>query len=229
MEYIKSLGEILNGSLLGVWNLFANFVPILLLAVVLFLLGVIIASIVGKAIAQVITITKVDKLLESAGADEFLGHIGMKVNLGKFFGVITKWFIILVFLMASLQILKLTQVNEFIGRVLMEYLPFVVISAIILILTTIIADATKKVVITSSKAANISSSNILGSLSKYTIWIFAIMLILSQFKDIQPFMLIIFGGVVFIIALGGGLAFGLGGKDAASRAIENISKDLSGK
>lgn len=229
MEYIKSLGVVLNDSLSGVWSLFANFVPILLLAIILFILGVIVASVVGKAIAQVITISKVDKLLESAGTDEFLSRMGMKLNLGYFFGVIAKWFIILVFLMASLQILKLTQVNEFIGRVLMEYLPFVVISAIILILTTIVADATKKIILASAKAANISSAQLLSSLAKYTIWVFSIMLLLSQFDQIQPFMLIIFGGVIFIIALGGGLAFGLGGKEAAARAIDSISKDLSGK
>lgn len=229
MSYFENLGAVLNGSISGVWGIFANFVPTLLLAIVLFAVGMIVASVIGRAIAQVINVTKVDKLFESAGAKEFLAKAGLTLNIGKFFGVIVKWFIAIVFLMASLQIVGLTQVSGFIGEMILSYLPVVIITAIILMLATVIADATKNIVLTSAKAVKISSAEALSSIAKYAIWIFAIMIILPQFGIDPKITQILFGGIIGALALALGLSFGLGGKEAASRVIENISKDLSNK
>jgi len=219
----------LSDSLLGLWYGFINFVPGLLLAIIIFLIGWVLGSIIGKAIAQVISALKLDKLFESAGAHDMMDKIGIKLNIGKFFGVIVKWFIIIVFLMASLQIVGLTQVNDFLRTTVLLYLPKVIIAAIVLIISTILADAMKNIVIVSSKAANISSANMLGAVTKYAIWGFAFIIALSELGIATYFMQVLFMGLIVMLALAGGLAFGLGGKEAASRAIENISKDLSSK
>ncbi|MFA6393151.1 MAG: hypothetical protein WCW54_03645 [Candidatus Paceibacterota bacterium] len=229
MTFIQNLGLVLNDSLLNLWYGFINFVPSLLLAIILFILGWVIGSVVGKAVAQVITALKVDKLFESAGVEEVMARMGMKVNVGKFFGVIVKWFLIIVFLMASLQIVGLTQVNDFLQTAVLFYLPKVIIAAIVLIIATIIAEAMQKLVLGSAKAANLSSANMLGTITKYAIWIFAFIIALSELGIASAFMQILFTGVVVMLAIAGGLAFGLGGKEAAARAIENISKDMSNK
>ncbi|MFA6999705.1 MAG: hypothetical protein WC241_01160 [Candidatus Paceibacterota bacterium] len=229
MTFIQNLGLVLNDSLLSLWYGFINFVPSLLLAIILFILGWVIGSVVGKAVAQVITALKVDKLFESAGVEEVMGRMGMKVNVGKFFGVIVKWFLIIVFLMASLQIVGLTQVNDFLQTAVLFYLPKVIIAAIVLIIATIIAEAMQKLVLGSAKAANLSSANMLGTITKYAIWIFAFIIALSELGIASAFMQILFTGVVVMLAIAGGLAFGLGGKEAAARAIDNISKDMSNK
>lgn len=229
MTFIQNLGLVLNDSLLNLWYGFINFVPSLLLAIILFILGWVIGSVVGKAVAQVITALKVDKLFESAGIEEVMGRMGMKVNVGKFFGVIIKWFLIIVFLMASLQIVGLTQVNDFLQTAVLFYLPKVIIAAIVLIIATVIAEAMQKLVLGSAKAANLSSANMLGTVTKYAIWIFAFIIALSELGIASAFMQILFTGVVVMLAIAGGLAFGLGGKEAAARAIENIAKDISNK
>ena len=219
----------MSDSLLGLWYGFINFVPSLLLAIIIFLVGWVLGSVVGKAIAQVISALKLDKLFESAGAHDMMERIGVKLNIGKFFGVIVKWFIIIVFLMASLQIVGLTQVNDFLRTVVLLYLPKVIISAIVLVIATILADAMKNIVVVSSKAANISSANMLGAITKYAILGFAFIIALSELGIATYFMQVLFMGLIVMLALAGGLAFGLGGKDAAARAIDNISKDLSSK
>ncbi len=229
MSFIQNLGLVLSDSLLGLWYGFINFVPGLLLAIILFLIGWAVGSVVGKAIAQVISALKLDKLFESAGAKEMMDRMGIKLNIGKFFGVIVKWFVIIVFLMASLQIVGLTQVNDFLRTAVLLYLPKVIIAAIVLVIATILADAMKNVVVVSSKAANLSSANMLGAITKYAIWGFALIIALSELGIATYFMQVLFMGLVVMLALAGGLAFGLGGKDAASRAIENISKDLSSR
>lgn len=229
MTQLNELVSALSNSLNGIWGLFVQFVPILLLAIILFIVGILIASVVGKAIAQVISITKIDQLFKSAGMEEFLSKIGMKLNIGKFFGVIVKWFLIIVFLMASLQIVGLTDLSMFIGKIVLSYLPSGIITIIILILTIIIADITKRVVLASSKAANVKSAETLSSIAKYAIWVFAIMIILPQLGIDTKVIEILISGVIGGLALAFGLAFGLGGKEAAARAIDSIQRDMSAK
>ncbi len=225
----SNLGTIFVASITNVWNVFINFVPAVLLAIVLFVIGLIIARIIGKVIAQLITTTKVDKLFQSAGAEEFLNKIGIRLNVGKFFGVIVEWFIAIVFLIASLEILQLTEVSRFIGQIVIIYLPKVIIIAILLILAVIIANTVKKIVLVSSKAANVKSAEILSSLAKYGIWVIAFTLI-APYLGLDTggsLFSILFIGIISFLSIAGGLAFGLGGKEAAARAIEKISKDLS--
>ncbi len=229
MTFIQNLGLVFSDSLLGLWYGFISFVPSLLLAIILFIIGWVVGSVVGKAIAQVITAIKLDKLFESAGAEEMMNRTGIKLNTGKFFGVVVKWFIIIVFLMASLQIVGLTQVNDFLRTAVLFYLPKVVISAIVLIIAAIIADAMQKIVQASAKAANLSSANMLGTITHYAIWIFAFIIALSELGIATYFMQVLFMGLIVMLALAGGLAFGLGGKEAAAKAIEKISEDMSFK
>lgn len=227
MMFIQTWGEIFSESLLNLWYGFINFVPSLLGAIIIFIIGWFVGSLVGKAISQLLAAVKLDKLFESAGAEGLMNRAGIKLNASGFIGGIVKWFIIVVFLMASLQIVGLTQVNSFLSDAVLYYLPKVVIAALVLIIATIIADAMKKLVQTSAKAANIHSANMLGSVTKYAIWIFAITIALSELGIATYFMQVLFMGMIIMLALAGGLAFGLGGKDAAARALDNISKDMS--
>jgi hypothetical protein len=229
MTFIQNLGLVFSDSLLGLWYGFISFVPSLLLAIILFIIGWVVGSVLGKAIAQVITAIKLDKLFESAGAEEMMNRTGIKLNTGKFFGMIVKWFVIIVFLMASLQIVGLTQVNDFLRTAVLFYIPKVVISAIVLIIAAIIADAMQKIVQASAKAANLASANMLGTITHYAIWIFAFIIALSELGIATYFMQVLFMGLIVMLALAGGLAFGLGGKEAAAKAIAKISEDMSPK
>lgn len=227
MMFIQTWGEVFSESLLNLWYGFINFVPSLLGAIIIFIIGWFVGSLVGKAISQLLAAVKLDKLFESAGAESVMNRAGLKLNASGFIGGIVKWFIIIVFLMASLQIIGLTQVNSFLNDAVLYYLPKVIIAAFVLIIATIIADAMKKLVQASAKAANIHSANMLGSVTKYAIWIFAITIALSELGIATYFMQVLFMGMIVMLAIAGGLAFGLGGKDAAARALDNISKDMS--
>jgi len=229
MTFLENLGLVFQGSLLDLWYGFINFVPGLLLAIILFIVGWVVGSVLGKAVAQGISALKIDSLFESAGAEEMMKRMGMKLNIGKFFGIIVKWFIIVVFLMASLQIVGLTQVNDFLRTAVILYLPKVIIAAIVLIIATIIADTMQKLVVASSKAAHITSANMLGSITRYAIWAFAFIIALSELGIATAFMQILFTGLIAALAIALGLSFGLGGKEAAARAIDNIAKEISSK
>ncbi len=224
---LQSWGEVFSQSLVGLWYGFISFIPSLLGAIIIFIVGVLVGKVIGRAISQLVALLKVDKLFESAGANDFMNRAGLKLSVSGFIGGVVKWFIIVVFLMASLQIIGLTQVNDFLREAVLYYLPKVVIASLVLIIATVLADAMRKLVKASAQAANIRSANMLGSITRYAIWVFAFIIALSELGIATAFMQILFTGLIAALAIALGLAFGLGGKEAASRVIEKVSSDMS--
>jgi small-conductance mechanosensitive channel len=227
MMFIQTWGMTFTESLINLWYAFINFVPSLLGSLILFIIGWVVGVIVGKAVTQLLVAVKLDKLFESAGANDLAGRAGLKLNVTGFIGGLVKWFTIVVFLMASLEIMGLTQVNDFLKEAVLFYLPKVIVASLVLIIATVISETMKKIVEASARAANISSANMLGSITRYAIWIFAFIIALSELGIATAFMQILFTGFIAALALGLGLAFGLGGKEAASRAVEKFSKNMS--
>jgi len=227
MMFIQTWGGVFSDSLLNLWSGFISFVPSLLGAVILFIIGWVVGSIIGKAVAQVIDALKLNKLFESAGASELMSRAGMKLNVGGFIGGLVKWFIIIVFLMASLEIMGLTQVNDFLREAVLFYLPKVIIASLVLIIATVIADTMKSLVQASAQAANVRGAKMVGSVVKYAIWVFAFIIALAELGIATAFMQILFTGLVAALAIAGGLAFGLGGKEAASKAVDKFTNNMS--
>ena len=140
-----------------------------------------------------------------------------------------RWFVIIAFLIASFEILGLTQVNDFLKGVVLGYLPNVIASVLILMVAVVLADVVRKAVVTGIQAAGISSANFLGSVAKWAIWIVAFFAALSQLGIAPAVLQTLFTGVVIALSLALGLSFGLGGQDAASRYIEKVRGEISKK
>jgi hypothetical protein len=209
------------------WVGVLNFVPSFLAAVVLFLVGWLIAVLLGKVVAQVIKAIKLDVALRAAGFDKVVERAGFTLSSGGFLGALVKWFFIVVTLVASLDILGLKTVTGYLSTVVLTYLPNVIVAALILLLSVVIAEAIKKLVVSSAKAGGISSANVLGEISKWAIWIFAFMAALSQLEILNSFIQPLFIGVIAAISLALGLSFGLGGRDAAAKFIEKTREEIS--
>lgn len=227
MMLLSNWGDIFTLSLKSLWGGFIGFIPGLLGAIIIFVIGWLVGSVIGKAITQLVNVLKVDKLFDSAGANDFMNRAGLRLNVSGFIGGIVKWFIIIVFLMAALQIVGLTQVNDFLREAVLYYLPKVIIASLVLVIATILADAMKKLVRASAQAANVRSAKMLGSITLYAIWGFALIIALSELGIATAFMQILFTGFIAALAIALGLSFGLGGKDAAARVIENVRDDMS--
>lgn len=203
------------------------YTPKLFFALFIFILGWIIGAILGKVIEQFIKTIKVDRALREAGLEEILGKAGFALNSGRFLGGLVKWFVIVVFLVPTLQILNLTQVNDFLLTEVLTYLPNVIAAVLILLVAAVIAELMQTIITGSAKAAEISSARFLGTVSKWSIWIFAILAALGQLNVATTFVEALFQGIVIAISLAIGLAFGLGGQEAAARYIESLRKDIS--
>ncbi len=227
MSNLYTWGEVLRTSFQDIWMGVANFVPSFIAAVVLFLVGWLIAVILGRLVAQIIKTVKLDVALRGAGFDKVVEKGGFALDSGHFLGALVKWFIIVVSLVAALDILGLKAVSAYLSTVVLGYLPNVIIAALILLVSVVIAAAIQKLVVSSAKAADLSSANALGIISKWAILVFAFMAALTQLEILNGFIQPLFIGIIAAISLALGLSFGLGGRDAAARYIEKVRSDVS--
>ena len=225
--FIQQWGDVLTSSLQGLWLGFIGFVPKLIFAILIFIIGWAIGVVVSRALAQVINALKVNTLFEKIGAKTVLDRAGFKMDIGKFIGEVAKWFIVLVFLMASLDVLGLNQVNLFLREVVLGYLPRVFVAALLLVIATLLSDGVRKFVEGSARAMGVGSARMAGAIAKWAIWIFVVIIVLSELGIAPAFMQILFTGIVAMLALAGGLAFGLGGKEAASKVIDRAKNSVS--
>jgi hypothetical protein len=109
----------------------------------------------------------------------------------------------------------------------LTYLPQVIVAVFILIAAAIIGEAMQRLVTHSAKAVSVRSANLLGTATRWAIWIFAILVALAQLGIGQPFLYTLFTGVVVAIALAVGLSFGLGGQAMAAEILSKIKGEVS--
>lgn len=223
---LQAWGNTIAGSFQGIWGGTVAFLPSLIAAVVIFVVGWIVGALVGKLIAHLIRAIKLDTALEQAGFGKVVSRAGMTLNSGAFLGGLVKWFVIVAFLVAAFEVLGLNQVNMFLQQVVLLYLPQVIVAVLILLVSVVIADVLSRIVVSSAKAAEIRSANFLGAITKWAIWIFALLAALVQLGIAVGFIQTLFTGVVVALALAFGLAFGLGGQEAAARWIEKTRDEI---
>jgi hypothetical protein len=224
---LQTWGNTITGAFQNIWAGVANLLPNLVAAIVIVIIGWIIGSLVGKLIAHIIKAVKLDTALEQAGFGRVVQRAGFNLNSGRFIGGLVEWFIIIAFLVAAFDVLGLTQVNVFLQSVVLLYLPQVIVAVLILLVSVVIADALSKVVVGSARAAGVRSANFLGAITKWAIWIFAILAALVQLGIAVGFIQTLFTGVVVALSLAFGLSFGLGGQEAAARYVEKTRQEIA--
>ncbi len=221
---LQTWGDTILTSLQQVWISVAAFFPLFIGAVVVFILGWIIAVALGKLVEQIVRALKIDMLLSKLELEQTLERAGWKLNAGAFVGGLVKWFFIIAFLLASAEILGLTQVSDFLAGVLM-YIPNVFVAAVILILAALAANVVERFVRGSVEAAGYNGA-LVGVVTRWSIWVFAFVAALQQLGVATALLQTLVTGLIAALALGFGLAFGLGGKDVAARMLERVHGEL---
>lgn len=225
MNGIQTWGEAITLSLMNLWNQVVSFLPALIGALLVFVAGWIVAVILGKVVERILKAIKVDQALDRIIGNQ-LNNIESKVSI--FVGGLVKWFLILVFLIAASDILGLAQVSAFLESIIL-YIPNVLVAIIILAAVFLIGDFVYKVVKGSSKAAGVVSATMLAAIAKWAIVIFGIFAALLQLGIADYLVGTIITGIVAMLALAGGLAFGLGGKEEAQLMLKKLREEMSEK
>lgn len=210
------------------WQNFEQFGSLLrfLIAVLVFLLGWLVSGGIGQLVVNLLNRIHFDKALRRMGWEDALEKAEIRFDISSFFGEIVKWFFIIIFLMISCEIVGLKEFSSFLGEVL-GYLPNIIIAALIFITAAFLADFSCRVVVASAEKAKISYSKLMGAGVRWSIWVFAILAILLQVGITPDIIKAIVYGLIAMISLAFGLAFGLGGKDLAAEILKDLKEKIS--
>jgi len=210
------------------WTKILGFIPNLVGAFVVILIGLLVAIVIKWVLVQILNALRVEKFAEQIKLTEVLGKTGVRQNVVELCGNLVKWIVIIVFLLPALEVLGLGEVGNVLERIV-GYLPKVVVAGFLVLVGVIIADVLANLIKATAITIGASTANILSSIAKYAVYVFVGLTTLSELGIATNLMLSLFTGLVAMIAIAGGLAFGLAGKDAAADLIEKIRKDFSKK
>ena len=205
------------------WEKLMWLVPALLIAVFVVVIGWMIATILGSVVEGILNKLQVNKAADNLGISKALSELSLKSNISKFAGMTVKWFVAIAFFLAASDILQLTQVTDFLNKVLL-YIPNIIAAVLILAAGILLANVVSKVIHKSAKVSGFISPGILSKIARWSILIFAVLAALVQLGVATKLIETLFTGIVIMFALAGGLAFGLGGKDKAKDILEKVIK-----
>jgi len=211
-------------ALQRLWQQFIIFIPRILGAIIVLIIGWLISVGIGRLIAEILKRLKLNEAFEKTGWQKALEKAEIKTTISDFIGTIIKWILVIVFIMAAIEILGIPQFSLFLSRIV-AWLPNLIAAIAIFIAVVIIAEYIEKIVRAITERLGVGYSKLSGVIAKWAIWIFAIFAILIQLGIAKDLVKILTNGIIALIVISCGIAFGLGGKDLA----QEILSELKGK
>lgn len=202
--------------------------PSLAGALLIFIIGLIVAAVLERVVERLVYYLKVDVLLRKLGVDQVVERTGMKLNSGHFLGKIVYWFFVVAFLLAASDILGFFTLSNFLRDVL-NYVPNILVSVLILLASLILANFLRGLVRASVMSANMHHAKGLGTLAWWVVLVFGFLTALVQLGVAVSIINTLITGLIAMLALAGGLAFGLGGKEYASQMLQAVKDEVEHK
>lgn len=202
----------------GIFNT-AAFLPNFITGIVIILIGIILASIVKKIVTEVLNALKLETYLRRYGIPEAKKEFSWTNILAE----IVRWFVIILFLIPAAEVWGLPQITTLLNTFLL-YLPNVFVAAIIGLVGLVFARLAADLVLASTRGLSADASRAIASATRVAITIFVLLAVLNQLGVAQDLIRILFTGFVAMFAIAGGIAFGLGGKDAAKTLLDSLIK-----
>jgi len=203
-----------------------TFLPQFLGAVIAFCVGYFLARVAAALVRNFLNKIRLNQLFKRLGWEELLERFNIKMNFSVFFGELVSWFIIILFLMASTDLVGLLQFSRFLEKVL-DYFPNIFIASLIFIIAAYLVDFTYKIFLVTGKEDKLIYSKFLGIGIRRTIWILVALAILYQLGIAKNLVLSVFIAILALVVLAAGIAFGLGGRDLAKKILEEFKERIS--
>jgi hypothetical protein len=205
------------------WNAFAvkitAFLPELIGAIIIFVVGWIIARLVKMAMEKLLKLVRFDTATEKTGVNKFLKKGEIVKPSSEIVGTLVYWFIMILVLIASLDALGLPIVSDMLNSIFL-YIPNVVAAIIVLVLGFLLGSLLSAVVRTTASNAGLKNADGLGKLSLYAIVFFSGAIALIQLGIGEEVVVSAFELAFGAAALALALAFGLGGRDVAAEYLK---------
>lgn len=217
----EDIGQTLLTSLNGGLAVIVSFVPKIIAGTIVLLIGIVIASIVKQVVLGVFKALRIESFLKQYSVPEAKEEF----NWAHIFSEIARWFVIIIFLLPTADIWGLPRVATVLNEFLL-YLPNVLVSAIIALVGFVLAKLAHNLVLASVKGISSHAAHTVASTVHWAINVFIILAVLNQLGVASDLIRILFTGFVAMVAIAGGIAFGLGGQNSAKEVVEEIKNKL---
>lgn len=215
-----------NDSWLNIWDRFVNFLPNLIGAVIILVVGWLLGMVVALLIDRLFRVVGLQTLFERAKVEDVLKKANANnKDTTSMLAAVAKWIVFLVAFMAAANVLKLPEVANFLDRIL-AYVPQVVAAGAILLIGLVLANFLSVVIRASLVTSDLGSAEAVSLVTRYAIVVFAFLAALAQLGIAANLIQTLFLGVVAFLAIAGGLSFGLGGQGVAKDWLEHIRKQF---
>lgn len=202
----------------NIFTQFFNFLPSLFGALLIFVVGLILAKWAKAIIVKVLAAVKLDKVLRKIGLEPFLSQADIKLKAEVIVGEIARWLIIIVFFMAGVNVLGLTTVGSVLASVL-GFVPSIVSAILILTIGVLLAGLVEGLIKGAVNQIDPKTGRLLSKVASYLVVIVAALAAINELGIAQSLINILFMGIITTLALGIGLAIGLGAKDLVSKML----------
>lgn len=199
---------------------FAAALPSIVGALLLLVIGWIVAGIVGGFVARLLRKVGVDQLATKAGITAFLARARMKLDTPGLVGGIVTWYVRLIFVVMAANAVGITAVSTVLGQII-AFIPNLLVALLILGAFAWLAGVTRNLVTGATESANVPNSGALATLAYATVLGFGVVAAASQVGVAASLINILFTGIVAAVAIAFGLAFGLGGREEAAQVLHD--------
>ncbi len=220
MNTLRTWQVALIDSWQQVWNSFLSVLPNILGAILIFIIGLIIAYWLKQIIVKLFENLDLEKFSKSTGLENYLKKAEIDLSLSELVGVLVEWVVIFVFFLAAVDILGLESVSRVLVDVL-GYIPNIFAAAFIIAAGYIISRLVDGLVRGAVASVDLDLARLLGKFARWLIVVSAVFAGISQLEIAQEIINIFFQGLTYTIVLAVGLSFGLGAKDVVSRALSD--------
>lgn len=219
---MTDIGTTLTASFNSAFYGVVNFIPKFFVGLVVLIVGIIIAAILKQIVVGTFKALKIDVYLKKYGVP------GAKEGYtwANLLAEIARWFVIIVFLIPTAEVWGLPQIITILNEFLM-YLPNVFVAAVIAMVGFVFAKLGHDLLLASMKGVDSTTAVTVASVTKWVINTFVILVALNQLGVASDLIRILFTGIVAMLAIAGGIAFGLGGQKTAQDVVEGVRKRLT--
>lgn len=209
MEDLRHWTDILLESYTNLIDGLIFTLPRIIAGILLFVAGWLLARLISRILAKSLKALRFDNLMDRVGVGNFLKRTNVNNPPSQLVGKLIYWLIMLLIFVGFAEALELTVVSEKIG-ILINYIPNVILAALILITGLYLANKLKDYVQTSLTSYAVRAGRLIGNLLFYVLAAFIILTALEQLQFnielLTSNVMILLGGAALAFALGYGLS-----------------------
>lgn len=215
-----SFTETMIASFRDAFSMILSAIPRILAFIIIVAIGWFVSSLLARAVTGLLRAIRFDELMQRSGLADFVNKMGTGVDSVGIIAGIVKWIVRIVVLLVAFDALGLPAVSDVMRQFLL-WLPNLVVAIFVLFIGGIAARALGNIVRGATAEGGFTNPETLANIARTAVWAFAVVVAINQLGIATNLINTLFTGFVGALAIALGLAFGLGGRDLASRTLDN--------